>query len=78
MTVTTMAAKSEWIVSSISGTSVCVNVKDGEVKSVKIVGLNRDPIFIKDYYLSRLQSLREAIDDVLKEVPNAKKRTGEE
>ena len=75
MTLTINRHRSEWLVAKTFSVSVCVDVKDGKVKRVKINGLQKttdDSVYTD---LQHLRSLHEATIEILQEVRAAQERT---
>ena len=75
MTLTVERHRNEWLVSKQFSVSVCVGVKDGQVKQVKLNGLSKNTDNSVYTDLSHLRQLGNAITEILQEVRAAQERT---
>ena len=72
MTLTVEKHRNEWLVAKMLSVSVCIGVKDSEVKVVKIVGFKEDDIYTN---IVNLRRLFHCTAEILEEVRAAQERT---
>ena len=72
MALTVEKHRSEWLVAEMLSISVCVDVRDGKAKQVKVNGIKDDTIYTNMVHLRRLFH---CTAEILEEVRAAQERT---